>query len=202
MNLNYIVLFVRANETGSLLYRSSTIYLFPLFFLSVLFWYETNWQTKSLHYMRRLSIILSYSYIFFHFVIHIYPEITNKIHNDIRVYAAYFNLDTSNQTTDTIKHQEVPDHRWIVRVTFTLHTCLRWKSTYASPHWSTGHSGLFPSFPSVKAVIRSETIRSVWIRSLFRFVATSSPSFPFTSLLFLSFPHTPFRSMVQVTRNE
>lgn len=162
---------------------------------------RNDWQTKSLHYMK--AVYHSFLFLCFFSLCHSYISWnTNKIHNDIKLYAAYFNLDTSNQTTDTIKHQEVPDHRWIVRVTFTLHTCLRWKSTYVSPHWSTGHSGLFPSFPSVKAVIRSETIRSVWIRSLFRFVATSSPSFPFTSLLFLSLPHTPFRSMLQVTRNE
>lgn len=81
---------------------------------------------------------------------------------------------------------------------FHVHTCPRWKSTYASPHWSTNHSGLFPSFRSVKLwsdLKRFDPFEFV----LFRFAATSSPSFPFPSLplpptlpvpsiLFLSFP--------------
>lgn len=147
-------------------------------------WYMDKIQRVKYDCLSSFLILASFTLSFVYLL-----KITNKIHNnDVRLCAPYFNLDTNNQTTDTIKHRQVTERRWIVRVTFTyIHTCLHWKSTCSSPHWSTDHSGLFPSFPSVKLcsdLKRFDPFEFV----LFRFVAISSPSFPFPLPLFLSFP--------------
>lgn len=137
----------------------------------------------------RLCITLPYSYVF-HFIVRTSPEITNKIHNNnTQLCAPYFKYDTNNQTADTIKHQQVPDHRWIVRVTFTYIRVRFERVLVPLPTdlpiilWS------FSVLSLCKAMIRSETVRSVWIRTVpFR----CNFFFPFlcVAILFLTLPTT------------